>query len=44
MDVALAAGLPCGDAGDGRGADFDLEQPLPSARDGSDKLNSGVRA
>jgi hypothetical protein len=42
VDVALAAGLPCGDAVDCCGAGPDLGQPLPSARDyGDDASFSG---
>ena len=44
IDVALAAGLPCRDAVDCRGADFDLGQPLPSARNRGDELRPGVGA
>jgi hypothetical protein len=44
IDVALAAGLPRGDAVDCCGAGLDLGQPLPSARDGGDELDPGVGA
>ena len=43
VDVALAAGLPAGDTVDCRCAGLDLGQPLPSARDGGDQLDPGVR-
>jgi hypothetical protein len=42
IDVALAAGLPSGDAVDGRSAVLDLRQPLPPARDCGDELDPGV--
>jgi hypothetical protein len=44
MDVALAAGLPYGDAFDRRGAALDLGDPLSCARDRGDELDPGVGA
>jgi hypothetical protein len=41
-DVALAAGLPCGDAVDRCGTGFDFGQPLPSPCDRSDELDPGI--
>ena len=41
-DVALAAGLSCGDAVDRLGTGFDLGQPLPSPCDCSDELDPGI--
>jgi hypothetical protein len=43
-DVALATGLPRGDAVDRRGTGFDFGQPLPSPYDRSDELNPGIGA
>jgi hypothetical protein len=44
IDVALAAGFPCRDAVDCCGADLDLGQPPPSARNRGDELDPGVGA
>ena len=44
IDVALAAGLTCGDAVDRRGSGLDLGQPLSSARNGGDELDPGIGA
>ena len=44
VDVALAAGLPCGDAVDCHGGSLDLGQPLSSARNRGDELDPGVGA
>jgi hypothetical protein len=44
MDVALAAGLTCGDGVDRRGAGLDLGEPVSCARDRGDELDPGVGA
>jgi hypothetical protein len=44
MDVAPAAGLPCGNGFDCRGAALDLTEPQPCARDRGDELDPAVGA
>jgi hypothetical protein len=44
VDVALAAGLPCGDTVDCYGVGLDLGQPLPSARNRGDELRASIGA